>query len=44
MAEVADVMGASVVATKVRVWRARRAIEARAKKVPALRVMLEEEA
>lgn len=36
MAEVADLMDASVVATKVRVWRARRAIEERARRDPFL--------
>ncbi len=36
MAEVAELMEASVVATKVRVWRARRAIEDRARRDPVL--------
>ncbi len=40
VAEVAEVMGASVVATKARVWRARRHLEARAKKDPALGAFL----
>ena len=37
MAEVADVVGASVTATKLRVWRARRAVEAAAAADPVLR-------
>jgi RNA polymerase sigma-70 factor (ECF subfamily) len=36
MAEVAQLMDATVVATKVRVWRARRAIEDRARRDPVL--------
>jgi RNA polymerase sigma-70 factor (ECF subfamily) len=36
MAEVAEVMGATVVATKARVWRARRYVEKRAKVDPIL--------
>jgi RNA polymerase sigma-70 factor (ECF subfamily) len=36
MKEVAEVMGASLVATKSRVWRARREIEKRAKRDPLL--------
>jgi RNA polymerase sigma-70 factor (ECF subfamily) len=42
MAEVATLTGASVTATKLRVWRARRALEASAAKDPVLREMLEE--
>jgi RNA polymerase sigma-70 factor (ECF subfamily) len=37
MAEVAEVVGASVTATKLRVWRARRAVEAAAANDPVLR-------
>jgi RNA polymerase sigma-70 factor, ECF subfamily len=40
MREVASVTGASVVATKVRVWRARRAVEAKASSDPHLRELL----
>lgn len=40
MAEVARVMEASVVLTKVRVWRARRAIEEQARREPLLREFL----
>ena len=42
MAEVATVTGASVTATKLRVWRARRALHAAAAQDPVLREMLEE--
>lgn len=37
MAEVAEVVGATVTATKLRVWRARRAVEAAAANDPVLR-------
>jgi RNA polymerase sigma-70 factor, ECF subfamily len=37
MAEVADIVGATVTATKLRVWRARRAVEAAAAADPILR-------
>jgi RNA polymerase sigma-70 factor, ECF subfamily len=37
MAEVADIVGATVTATKLRVWRARRAVEAAAAADPVLR-------
>jgi RNA polymerase sigma-70 factor (ECF subfamily) len=40
MREVASVTGASVVATKVRVWRARRAVEAKASSDPHLSELL----
>lgn len=42
MAEVATLTGASVTATKLRVWRARRALVAAAAADPVLREMLEE--
>lgn len=40
MAEVAEVTGASVTATKLRVWRARRTLEAAAARDPVLREFL----
>jgi RNA polymerase sigma-70 factor, ECF subfamily len=40
MAEVADIVGATVTATKLRVWRARRAVEAAAAADPILREFL----
>jgi RNA polymerase sigma-70 factor (ECF subfamily) len=40
MAEVADVVGATVTATKLRVWRARRSVEAAAAADPILREFL----
>ncbi|MEZ4367746.1 MAG: RNA polymerase sigma factor [Kofleriaceae bacterium] len=42
MAEVAELIGATVTATKVRVWRARRAIEAAAGADPVLADLLDE--
>jgi DNA-directed RNA polymerase specialized sigma24 family protein len=39
--EVADLMSASLVATKTRVWRARRELEKRAKRDPLLQSYLE---
>ena len=42
MADVASLTGATVTATKLRVWRARRALEAAAAADPVLREMLEE--
>jgi RNA polymerase sigma-70 factor (ECF subfamily) len=42
MAEVATVTGASVTATKLRVWRARRALHAAAAQDPVLRDLIEE--
>jgi RNA polymerase sigma-70 factor (ECF subfamily) len=42
LAEVATMMDATVVATKARVWRARKEIEARAKKDPVLSAFLVE--
>ena len=42
MAEVATVTGASVTATKLRVWRARRALNAAAAQDPVLRDLIEE--
>ena len=44
MAEVATLTGASVTATKLRVWRARRALVASAAGDPVLREILEEPA
>jgi RNA polymerase sigma-70 factor (ECF subfamily) len=44
MAEVATLTGATVTATKLRVWRARRALNAAAAADPVLRDMLEETA
>ena len=41
MQEVAEVTGTSVTATKVRVWRARRAVEAAAASDPLLSTWLE---
>ena len=41
IAEVADIVGASVTATKLRVWRARRAVEAAAAADPILREFVE---
>ena len=43
LAEVARVMDASLVATKVRVWRARREMERRADRDPVLKNFLETE-
>lgn len=43
MSEVASLMDATLVATKARVWRARRLLEKRAAAEPALRSFLEEE-
>ena len=43
MAEVAEVTGASVTATKLRVWRARRSLEAAAARDPVLREFLRDE-
>ena len=43
IAEVADLVGASVTATKVRVWRSRRAVEAAALADPVLREFVGEE-
>ncbi len=40
LSEVAELMEATIVTTKVRVWRARRALEARAQKDPLLREFL----
>jgi DNA-directed RNA polymerase specialized sigma24 family protein len=42
MAEVAEVVGATVTATKLRVWRARRAVEAAAAADPVLREFVSE--
>lgn len=42
MAEVAEIVGATVTATKLRVWRARRAVEAAAAADPILRELLAE--
>jgi RNA polymerase sigma-70 factor (ECF subfamily) len=44
LSEVAELMDASVVSTKVRVWRARRTIEKRAKNDPLLREFLADDA
>ena len=43
MAEVAEVTGASVTATKLRVWRARRSLEASAARDPVLREFLRDD-
>jgi RNA polymerase sigma-70 factor (ECF subfamily) len=42
-AEVAELMGATRVATKARIWRARRELEKRARRDPRLAAMLDEE-
>jgi len=42
LADVAELMSASLVATKTRVWRARRQVEKRAQKDPLLRSFLED--
>ncbi|HUS64245.1 MAG TPA: RNA polymerase sigma factor [Kofleriaceae bacterium] len=42
LAEVADVMSASLVATKTRVWRARREVDRRARRDPLLQMFLED--
>jgi RNA polymerase sigma-70 factor (ECF subfamily) len=43
LSEVAEIMEATLVATKTRVWRARRAIEKRARRDPALASFVPEE-